>query len=317
MSGGNRHRLVIILNYAVFLPSIVSVYNYWINKALFDQLILESKPIPIEFGYGIYHIQFSIILASAVVFGCFSIISMLRQSNKDASFYFLCILTGLNMICIHILSARTGLLGMYFGLLIVFLYSIRQTSRKLRLWILPAFIILPFILFFSSTSLQNRLKNSIEDLKVAIKGSNANDYSFAMRVAAWGNSMDIIKRHPLTGVGIGDADETLTNNFETFNPSIESYNRRNPHNQVLETAVQSGLISSALFILALLGIALLKPSATSSYEAIALVLLFFISSNFESILESQASVVAFSAFLALAWYFATPDNEISDTTVSG
>jgi O-antigen ligase len=317
ISGNNRHKLVIILNYAAFLPSIVSVYNYLANKTLFDQLILESKPLPIEFGYGIYHIQFSIILASAIVFGCFSIVQMLRQNRRDASFYFLCILTSLNMICIHILSARTGLLGMYFGLVIVFLYSIRQANRKLRLYILPAFIILPLLLFFSSTSLQNRLKNSIEDFRVAINGSNANDYSFAMRVAAWGNSIDVIKKHPVSGVGIGDADEVLPKNFESFNPSIESYNRKNPHNQVLENAVQSGLISSVLFILCLLSIAVLKPSAKSHYEAIAFVLLFFISSNFESILESQASVVAFSAFLALAYYFALPDKPSSNLPISG
>lgn len=294
--------MVSILNYAVFLPSIVSVYNYLINKKLFDQLILESKPLPIEFGYGIYHIQFSIILAVAVVFGCFSIISLLKE-KKDHWFFVLCILTLLNLISIHILSARTGLLAMYFGLLAVILGSIRSAGRRIKIYAITASVLIPVLLFISSTSLQNRLKNSIADLKVVLNKTDANDYSFAMRVAGWKNAADVIKHHTFSGVGIGDADEVLNKNFETFDPSIQAQNRRNPHLQFLETAVQSGLLSSFLFLLILWALIRSKQSASARFITIASVLLMFVSSCFESILESQASVVAFSLFLALAYQF--------------
>ena len=62
-----RHKMIVVFNYAMFLPAVVSVYNYLINKTLFDDLILQSKPLPVEFGYGLYHIQFSVLLAAAIV----------------------------------------------------------------------------------------------------------------------------------------------------------------------------------------------------------------------------------------------------------
>jgi O-antigen ligase len=312
-----RLRLATILNYAFFLPSVISVYNYLINKKLFDQLILESKPLPIEFGYGIYHIQFSIILASAIVFGSFSIIRMLRGQVKDLWFWVLCILTVINFICIHILSARTGLLAMYAGLLIVLLGSIKKTSAKTRLYLISACVIVPLALFFSSTSLQNRLKNSLEDMRVVMTHADANDYSFAMRVAGWGNAVDVIQRHAAGGVGIGDADKVLYDNFATFNPSIQPQNRRNPHNQLLENAVQSGLFSSFLFLLCIFLPMIFRAGNFNkpNYLFVALALLIFTSSNFESILERQASVVAFSVLLALG-YTSLRDPERENSSVS-
>jgi hypothetical protein len=81
--------MVLIGLYAMYLPAIVSVYNYLSNKTLFDQLILESKPLPIEFGYGIYHIQFSIILAISVVFAVYLLLQRKRYfSYRFIQFYF-------------------------------------------------------------------------------------------------------------------------------------------------------------------------------------------------------------------------------------
>jgi O-antigen ligase len=304
----SRIKMVGILNYAVFLPAVVSVYNYFLNKRLYDQLILESKPLPVEFGYGIYHIQFSILLASAVVFGMYSIIRMIRENQRNLWLLVIGIITCVNFIAIHILSARTGLVAMYFGIFAIVLSSLRSTSIGFKLGAAAICIILPLTLFFSSTSLQNRLKNSIIDLKVVMSGSNANEYSFAMRVEGWKNAIDIIDRNPFQGVGVGDADKELYNNFASFNPSIDLKNRRNPHNQFLETAVQSGLLSAILFLITLIAPIVLKSSHRGNSLLIALVLLMFISSNFESILERQASVVAYSTLLAFAYMFKRRDN---------
>ena len=303
-----RIYLVAILNYGVFLPSSVSVYNYISNKKLFDQLILESKPLPIEFGYGIYHIQFSILLAAAVVFGLYAVIRLFRKGRKDIITWTILTLTVVNAVNIHILSARTGLVAMYAGLLAVIAGSLKGIELKYKIMAVAVCILAPAALFLSSTSLQNRLKNSLVDLKVVMSGSNANEYSFAMRVEGWKNAIDIIDRHPLEGVGIGDADKELYENFKTFNPSIEPNNRRNPHHQMLENAVQSGVPSALLFLILLIVIMTRKTSSPHGNHLLTgIVLLLFISSNFESILESQASIVAFSAFLALAYVFDRKD----------
>lgn len=290
-----KSTLLIIFGYSVYLPGIVSVYNYFSNKALFDQLILESKPLPIEFGYGIYHIQFSILLAIAIVSGVYYCIYNFKQ-RKNLEFLSIASITLLNLIIIHILSARTGLLSCYAGLMIIAITALRKASKKAFISALATGIILPLIMVALSTSLRNRISNTVEDFNVVMSHANPNDYSFAMRVEAWKNALDVISRHPLSGVGIGDAEKTLQENFEHFNPIVEKDNRKNPHFQLLESAVQSGLPALILLLVMMLyGIITgLKNTPLSS----ALILLLLIASCFESILERQASVAAFSVFIA-------------------
>jgi O-antigen ligase len=287
--------LLFIFSYSIYLPGIVSVYNYLSNKTLFDQLILESKPLPVEFGYGIYHIQFSILMALAIVIGIYYCIERFKEKSSLV-YKSIALLTFFNFVFIHILSARTGLLGCYAGILIIAIYALRKAGKKAFIISLSAGIMVPVIMITLSSSLQNRLRNSITDLKVVMQDANPNDYSFAMRVEAWKNAIDVIKRSPLSGVGIGDAEKVLQENFEHFNPAIEKDNRKNPHFQMLESAVQSGLPALILLLfLFIYGIVTgIRPMPLSA----AILTLLFLSSCFESILERQASVAAFAVFIA-------------------
>ena len=290
--------MVLIGLYAMYLPSIVSVYNYVSNKTLFDQLILESKPLPIEFGYGIYHIQFSIILAISVVFAVYL---LLQRNEWNLSKINVSVISAIglsNFIFLHILSARTGLLAMYFGLLIILLPVLFKLPLRNKIIAISLGLTLPLIMFAMSSSLRNRVSNTLADFEVAWNGKDANDYSFAMRVQAWKNAVQVIKKNPILGIGIGDADKELQKNFAQMNSSITPANRKNPHFQFLETASQSGLISASLYLLIVLFS--IFGQSNKNYILASMALLLFLASCFESILERQASVVAFSAFMALA-----------------
>jgi O-antigen ligase len=293
--------LVLIGLYAMYLPAIISVYNYLSNKTLFDQLILESKPLPIEFGYGIYHIQFSIILAISVVLGVYLLLQRRTLNLSKINKTLISIIGISNFVFLHILSARTGLLALYIGLLIILLPVLFKLPLRNKMVAIGMGIALPLIMFSMSSSLRNRVSNTIADFEVAWNGKDANDYSFAMRVQAWKNAIQVIKKNPLLGVGIGDADKELQNNFAQMNSSITPANRKNPHFQFLETAAQSGLISASLFLLIVL-FAIFGQS-NKNYVLASMALLLFLASCFESILERQASVVAFSVFMALALAF--------------
>ena len=293
-----KHRvwIIIALSFAVYLPGVVSVYNYWSNKALFDQLILESKPLPIEFGYGIYHIQFSILLSVSIIFNEFALLYQDQISSNSFQKKLLLFLAITNTIILHILSARTGLLAFYIGAFTLLIAQFRHLSLKLKSATLILLVTLPVFMYFTSASFKNRILNSIEDFKVAWTGKDANDYSFAMRVQAWKNAAQLIKAHPFSGVGIGDADQALQEQFKISNPSILPHNRKNPHLQILETAVQSGILSSLL----LLGMCLLMGLQKQNIALRACCNMLMIASCFESILERQSSVIGFAFMLAFA-----------------
>lgn len=299
VSNSMRFKMVLVFNYALFLPSVVSVYNYLINKVLFDDLILQSKPLPIEFGYGIYHIQFSVLLAAAIVLGISTLMLMRNRVNKYDK-WFLIILVSINIFCIHVLSARTGLFGLYMAIIILVYYYFKRVELKKRLIMGVILVVLPTLLILFSTSLRHRLVNTVEDFKVTISGKDANDYSMAMRVAAWFNAFDVIKKNPILGVGVGNVENELKENFTTYNPSILPQNRKNPHNQFIETAVESGVFNGLLLVLFFGMMFLLKFDNRLKYKLMALGILFFSACLFESILERQATVVGVVLILAFA-----------------
>ena len=299
--------LVLIGLYAMYLPAVVSVYNYISNKTLFDQLILESKPLPIEFGYGIYHIQFSILLALSVVLGVFILLHRKAWNLSAFNKTFIGVISLLNFVFIHILSARTGLLALYVGLLMILLPALIKMPLRSKIISVVAGLLLPIVILSLSSSLRNRLSNTAADFEVAWSGKDANDYSFAMRVQAWKNAIQVIKKNPIIGVGIGDADKELQENFALMNSSITAANRKNPHFQFLETATQSGIVSACIFLLILLYSLFGKSNKNSLLASI--VLLLFLASCFESILERQASVVAYSAFIAIALAYGSRENK--------
>lgn len=286
-----------ILSYSAFLPAAVSTYNYLSHKAYFDELILQSKPLPVEFGYGIYHIQFSVFLACAIVIVGFRIKELLSARQKTLEFYALCLFTAFNFVFIHVLSARTGLLAMYIGLMILLLSSFPKLAAKQKLAIFATVLALPVLMYTLSGSLRNRIHNTLDDLQIVLNNKNPNDYSFAMRVEAWKNASDLILKKPFTGEGIGDAEACIQANYEANGTLLEPQNRKNPHFQLLETCVQSGLISGFLF-LSIWGLSILLKFK-QRHSLIAITSLLFIASCFESILERQASVACFAVFIGL------------------
>ena len=292
----HKYLLILCLSYAVFLPGIVSIYNYFSNKVLFDQLILESKPLPIEFGYGIYHIQFSILLACSIVLNAFAIIQHQTLEMTPLQKRLLWLMGILNLIILHILSARTGLLACYVGLFSLMLFQFKFLKPNYRVLTIVITLSIPVLMFIGSQSFRNRMLNTVEDFKVAWEGKDANDYSFALRVQAWKNAVQIIQSHPLIGVGIGDADNELFQQFAISNPSILEHNRKNPHFQLLETAVQSGLLSALILLFLCLYMGVQKHHLALA----ALCNLLLIASCFESILERQSSVIGFAFMLAFA-----------------
>lgn len=292
--------LVLIFSYFIYLPAFVSVYNYLINKPLFDDLILQSKPLPIEFGYGIYHIQFSILMALAVVLGFWFLKKTWLIKELKYEKIFLTIITLLNIIFIHILSARTGLLSMYLGIGLLVLSVLKLLTYKQKITTLILILTIPLLFYFASSSLQNRIQNSIQDFKVIVQKNDPNDYSFALRVQAWKNAFNLIEKQGILGTGIGDVEKDLNQNFETFNPQIEAKNRKNPHFQLIETAVESGIINAILLFLFLI-LLIIKGFKDHWMILSTITIMFLVSSCFESILERQASVVAFSVFIAFVY----------------
>lgn len=71
-----------------------------------------------------------------------------------------------------------------------------------------------------------------------------------IRLAIWENSLDIIKEHPLFGVGYGELNEKRLEVYRDNGFEVGLDNEFNSHNQILETQVVAG-IPGTIFLLAM------------------------------------------------------------------
>jgi len=297
--------VLIVFNYAVFFTGSVSSLVYLLNRSYFDPLILQAKPIPISFGYGIYHIQFSLLNAIAGINGLLLLFFYKKNITHDLSILLL-IITLCNIVNLHILSARTGIMGFYLAAfaLGVFVGIKKGKILKWSFLILLCIVILPTFAYFISGSFRNRIANSMEDMETIIASKNPNDKSVAMRVEAWKTSISLIKKNAIIGVGLGDLETNLQEEYVINQTLLSPYNRKNPHNQFLETGIHTGVLGMLLLFTFFITYLI---SSQNNPMMLCVGVIIFSAMFFESMLERQVSINTMSFFLG---FFMLLDNSI-------
>jgi O-antigen ligase len=287
--------ILLMFIYMVYFTGTCSTVVYLQYKDFFDPLILQAKPIPIVFGYGVYHIQFSILNAIACLSGLWLWFSK-RGILGNGLWVALGCFTLLNVVNLHVLSARTGLMGFYIGVVVMVVREglKRKTYYSYAIIGLLAMILMPFLAYLVSDSFKNRVINTMEDVDTIIYAKNPNDKSIAMRIEAWKTSLDVIKDAPLTGVGLGDLEEQLMLTYEKRGTLLSPFNRKLPHNQFLETGIHVGLLGM-LLLLWLFVVFFIQYKRNSLMLGVVSIWLF--SFFFESMLERQVSIAALTFFL--------------------
>ncbi|MBI1221417.1 MAG: hypothetical protein GC180_02340 [Bacteroidetes bacterium] len=288
---------------AVF--AIISLFRYLLYKNNIDLALLESGAIPIWDGKswpwhltaissskfqesGINHIYFSLIQAVALFYCGFA-----WSKSKKAIWLVLGII---HLITIHWFLARTGIIGLYFGLLILMLWHWRRSKSNKYVWIGLGFcLIIPLVSYFSFEAVRNKVKNSMEDLQAIHGDRSINHRSLAMRVEAWKTAWHILKKHPM-GVGLGDADQAMAQQYNEDESMLWLENRIPPHNQYLEIAIASGW-PNALLLLSLLIGGILDYWRKPRLLKLAIYSCFLVALCFESILQTQLGICLFPFFL--------------------
>jgi O-antigen ligase len=269
-----------------------SVLNYFAHYRFLNQMVLESKPLPLFSA--VYHIEFSLIMAVVILFQ----LSYLRLANVGWQRSLLIGTMAVNLVSLHVLSARTGILAFWVG--VPFLLGSVELPIGLkgrnRWWLLT----IPLLLLISVPSLRNRLINTVEDLTAVKENQNLGDKSFGRRWESWKISVEVIKKHPLTGVGFSGVEKAVHNEFEHKQTYLHVTDRIQPHNQYLQLAMQSGVVTPILLIVCLLWMIRVN-FRQGNYSGLSVIIALSISMLFESYLERQSGAAVFA--LALFWVF--------------
>lgn len=289
-----RYLFLSIIGLGVFHTWVAgaSVLHYVAHYRFLNQMVLESKPLPLFSR--VYHIEFSMILAAIALLQCYL---LTRLSELPGKFYrhLLWISTLLNVIFLHILSARTGMLAFWIGLPWLFWVPFKTWSFRHK-WFL---LLLPLLLAMLLPSVRNRMVNTLDDLMATSKQADISDKSFGRRWEAWKVALTLIADNPAIGVGINGVEEAMQEGFKQKKTYLHITDRVLPHNQYLDFGIQTGMPTVIIFLLCLL---LLWQYATVNQNHIlqAMVLFLAVAAIFESYLERQAGVQIF----VLAFFFA-------------
>ena len=139
------------------------------------------------------------------------------------------------------------------------------------------------------------------------------------RIILWTSALEIIKKHPLVGVGTGDAQDELRKEFVKENYVIGLKSNHDAHNQYLHSAVLVGILGGIL-VITMLCVPFFMAFQKQDYLYLILLALLGISFLTESILEVQRGTLFYgffnSLFASSLFYFSkqkkkTPQNEIN------
>lgn len=266
-------------------------YSFWKmlanggNNFMYEALSMFIHP-----GY------FSILAVASVVI----VVDMMY--HKDAgksrlSKFLLILLIVFFCIMVYLLFSRTGLIALFLSLFAYSLYAILKagsTVTRVAMLLLVAVITLGGFFVMSHNG---RMKNSYYEIKRFFSDPSSiskNDD----RLFIWGLSLDIIKEHPIIGVGTGDSKDELMKKYREKGMADALKARLNVHNQFLETTTQLGLVG-LLSLLSLLVFPFIKAFRSKDVKLALIIIVNTLFLFFESALNTQAGVYYFVFMLSV------------------
>lgn len=247
-----------------------------VNLALHPDEIIEAlgkgQPIPVPRS----HIRFSLILATAILAGGWLWLNGFywrRKQERPA----LAVAVVFLFLCLHVLSVRSGIAGLYAVLLFTTIRFVWLTGRwKAGVAALAIIVTAPLIAAQTMPSFRMKIDYMLWDW-LQYRQNIGNHYSDSERWVSLRAGWQIWLDHPVFGAGAGDLPAEVQRVVEERFPGYEDAPKL-PHNQFLYILAGTGLFGLALSLTAFLA-----PLASRPYRR------FYLFSAFQ--------VLAFTSFL--------------------
>lgn len=282
--------------------SLWSMFHYVPDAAAINANYLKAKSIitPLEND----HIRFSWLVAVALLFSVWLSYSK-KKENKIVSWSLVIIAVWL-IIFLHILAARTGLLSFYImlaGTVIWLLIKKVKTAYSVILFIF--LLALPYVAYKTLPSFHNRVKYFLFEYDY-FKQTNylpgAND---AVRVISIKAGWNVMKQHPVAGVGFGDVIDETQNWYDKNYPEMQATDKIYPASEWLMHGAGCGVPGFLVFSFVLLIPFCLRTNNLLLWYLINITAAF--SFLFDIGLEVQFGVFIYSFVVLWCWKWLKPE----------
>ncbi|MDX1909751.1 MAG: O-antigen ligase family protein [Bacteroidia bacterium] len=292
----------------ILTQTVVALLSLVIAYQDYEGLIrIVTRNSNIDIVGSVSHIYFGLFLA-------FSALMSLWLGVKHQPVFFryerhlFLVLGVLNLIFLHLLTSRTGLIVVYVSGISGIIYLIFKTlHRWLGVLLLAAVVVLPVLSYQYVPSFRTRVNVTRYDLQqYQIADRDLSGHSISLRLLAWEAALYVWEQHPILGTGIADVEQDMQAAY-THQPQRASPSSllTTPHNQYLEYLAGFGILGIGMLL-----IVNWVPLFISKQKSLSFLLLLFVigigvAMLFESILERQAGMTFVALFMML---LTAPDN---------
>lgn len=281
----------------IFFASVWSAVQYLLQRELYNQLYHSSKVIPTLASND--HIRFSMAIIIAMLLWL-----KLKEWNtiQGSTMYWL--LNGIMIwfvFYLHLLGAKTGLLGLYAIVVPLILYQLFTTGKR-GIAVMGMFFILslPLIAYNLLPTFKTRIGYILYDAANWKAGNKSGFFSDGNRILTMQSGWDVFQKNWLAGVGYGDIKTETNKWYNVHAPSVPLSEQYLPLNQWLASGCGSGIAAVLLFT-----IVVLLPYCLKQWEknkqAIAFITFMNLVFLYECTIDDQFGVFLFT-FFTLYWH---------------
>lgn len=185
----------------------------------------------IETPLGNDHVRFSLLVAIAIVTSIFLWIKKSTDSDKTLSII-LAIVSLIDIVYLHILAVRTGLICFYISLFAFIISLLKNSKHKLKyLLLLSLILILPFSSYLLFPTFKNRLSYMRYDLSFIRKNTYLPGSSDGDRFVSIKAGWELLNQKPFSGAGFGDIKSETNNFYERNYPQMKETDKILPSSE--------------------------------------------------------------------------------------
>ncbi len=289
----------------VVICLLIACYKYLFISPSLDAFFYSPLSFFFHPSYFSMYLNFAVII---ILFASFSDIILFNHKK-----YITVILLIVFSFVIFLLSSKAGIISLILIYLIyVLVIVITQKRYKSGLLILTLLFLAAVILLTTMPSVKLRLSVGLAAFKNNNKGITTNGESSSDRIHIWGASLDIIKLHPVFGVGTGDVKDVLLDKYKEKEINFAYQQKLNAHNQYLQTYIAIGLLGFILLLLSFI-IPIIYSFRHRYYLYLLFLLLLMFNLLVESMFENQAGVVFYAFMNSFLFIIATKTQRHKDT----
>lgn len=294
----------------IFIGCSWSMWQYSKDFSGIQEEYLRAGTIPTPMSNE--HVRFSWAVVLAYLVLLYETINGFSKWDRALKILALAVLVVFG-VYLHLLSARTGIMGFFLINLLLAIYFLRK--RLLLLFSTFGIIVLmPILGWYFLPTFQNRIKFVWWDFQNYSQGNYVEGLSDTPRILSIKGGWQIMNQHPVLGTGFGDLNQEMMFWYDKHATFLLGYERLMPSNQWLIYSDGAGIIAGCLFLIVAVMPFLLR-SLRKNIFWICTHLITFIIFVYEIPLETQFGVFIYSFFgVWLYWLLKSKEHEAHEET---